>query len=303
MSSVASTPARTSGADVASVVICSLIWGTTWFAITLQFGDVPTTASVVYRFALASGLLFAFCLISRRSLRFSRAQHLAVFGQGVFTFSFQYALVYAAEQTVPSAIVAVVFAGLAFANLLVFRLTLGQNAPRSTWIGASLGVLGVAVLSVSELARARMDEAVVRGIGLAVLAVALSAVGNLFAHRSQKLGADVLPGTAWSMAYGSGMLALYGLVTGLDWKFDFGVRYVGSLLYLALFGSVAAFLLYFNLARRRGYTLASYIGALTPPTAMLVSTALEGARFGVPAFFGLAIVLAGQALIIRGARS
>jgi drug/metabolite transporter (DMT)-like permease len=43
--------------------IASLIWGSTFFAITLQLGEVPPAVSVVYRFALASMALFAFCLL------------------------------------------------------------------------------------------------------------------------------------------------------------------------------------------------------------------------------------------------
>ena len=72
-----------------------------------------------------------------------------------------------------------------------------------------------------------------------------------------------------------------------------------SLLHLSLFGSVIAFGLYFTIARQRGYALASYISALTPPIAMLVSVLFEGARFGWSALVGLALVLAGQVMLIR----
>ncbi len=295
-------PARRAGLDIASVAICSLIWGTTWFAITLQFGEVPAQASVTYRFAIASVLLFGLCAAMRQRLKLSLDQHLSVLGQGVFTFSIQYSLVYAAEQQIASAVVAVLFAGLAFLNIILFRFTLNQKSSRSAWIGAGLGVAGVAVLSFSELARARMDDAAVAGLLMAIAAVGFTAIGNLFAHRTQKLGADVLPATAWSMFYGTALLVLYGLVTGVEWRFEPSLRYVGSLLYLAVFGSVVAFGLYFALARRRGYTLASYISALTPPIAMAVSTLFEGAHFGPAAFAGLALVLAGQGLIIRSPR-
>jgi hypothetical protein len=67
-------------------------------------------------------------------------------------------------------------------------------------------------------------------------------------------------------------------------------HYVLSLLYLSLFGSVIAFGLYFTIARQRGYALASYISALTPPIAMLVSVIFEGARFGWSALIGLALL-------------
>ena len=76
-----------------------------------------------------------------------------------------------------------------------------------------------------------------------------------------------------------------------------------GLLYLAIFGSVIAFVLYFSLARSRGFTLASYIGALTPLIAMGVSVVFEDARFGWPAALGLALVIAGQVLIVRAPKA
>ena len=38
---------------VVGVIICAMIWGTTWYAITLQLGTVPPLASIVWRFGLA----------------------------------------------------------------------------------------------------------------------------------------------------------------------------------------------------------------------------------------------------------
>jgi drug/metabolite transporter (DMT)-like permease len=101
------------------------------------------------------------------------------------------------------------------------------------------------------------------------------------------------------MAYGAGMLALYLASTGQPWSFEPSLRYVGALVYLAAFGSVAAFLTFYALARRRGYAIASYIAALTPPAAMAISSATEGARWGPGAIAGVVLVLAGQALLIR----
>jgi drug/metabolite transporter (DMT)-like permease len=72
-----------------------------------------------------------------------------------------------------------------------------------------------------------------------------------------------------------------------------------SLLYLALIGSVLAFLTYFALARRRGYATASYISALTPPLAMLMSTLFESRTWGVTALLGVALTLSGQVLLLR----
>ena len=299
----ASSPRSLPSADLLSVGACSLIWGMTWFAITRQFGVVPSILSVAYRFAIAAALVFAWSFVTRRSVRLNRAQHLAALGQGVFTFAVNYPFVYFAEERIASGVVAVTFAGLAFVNLIVFRLVYGTRAPWSAWAGAALGVGGVAMLSLTELAGARMDARAVAGLAFALAGVGAAAVGNLFAHRSQQTGTEVAPATAWAMAYGSGLLMLYALVTGAPFRFDPRPEYVLSLLYLSVFGSVMAFLIYFALARRRGYTFASYVSALTPPLALAMSAAFEHVRFGLGAGAGVALVLAGQVLLIRSPKS
>ncbi len=287
---------------VAGVLVCAVIWGTTWYAITWQLGTVDPAASLTWRFGLAAIILLVGCAVTGRSLRLNRAQHLAAVGQGAFVFAISYSFTYAAEENVTSAIVAVVFATLAFLNLVLFRVVVGQKAARAAWIGAALGIVGVAVLSGGEAMAEGLDRRALTGIGLALLAVASSAVGNYFSWRGQQEGSAILPQTGWAMAYGTGMLALYGLATGARFTIDPSPGYLISLLYLAVFGSVVAFVTYFAVAKARGYAMASYISALTPPIAMLVSMLFEGARFGWPAAVGLALVLGGQVLLIRAPR-
>ena len=288
---------------LACVLICALIWGTTWYAITLQLGTVETIASIVWRFGLASALLFAGCLIARLPLRLTRAQHLAALGQGVFAFSISYSFTYASEGLVASAIVAVTFASLTFINLVLFRVFVGQKAAAASWGGAVLGLVGVAVLSGGEVLGAGFDQRAALGVGLALIATTASAFGNFFAWKGQQHGSQAIPATAWAMAYGTGLLVIYGLATGVEFTIDPNLTYVGSLLYLSVFGSVIAFGLYFTIARMIGYALASYVSALTPPVAMLVSVLFEGAHFGWSALVGLLLVLSGQALMIRAPRA
>src|SRR5690606_27628303 len=125
---------------IGSVIACAVIWGTTWYAITLQFGSVAPIASISYRFGLAAVVLLAGCALTGRSLRLTRTQHLAAIGQGLFVFGVNYAFVYWAELRVASAVVAVIFAGLAFLNLILFRVLAGQKASRAAWGGALLGI-------------------------------------------------------------------------------------------------------------------------------------------------------------------
>jgi drug/metabolite transporter (DMT)-like permease len=101
------------------------------------------------------------------------------------------------------------------------------------------------------------------------------------------------------MAYGALALTLYAFVSAKHWSFEPTARYVLSLCYLALVGSVLAFTLYFGLARRRGYTMASYILALTPLLAMVMSSVFEHKRWPPVTLAGVALVLWGQWQLLR----
>src|SRR6202012_5520008 len=116
-----------------------------------------------------------------------------------------------------------------------------------------------------------LDTRALIGLGVLFIGVVSSAVGNLFAHRAHDKGVEVGASSAWSMAYGALLLGLVALVRRDAWTFDPSLGYGLSLAYLSLFGSVIGFVLYFGLARRRGYGFASYISAITPPIAMTMS--------------------------------
>jgi drug/metabolite transporter (DMT)-like permease len=294
-----STRQASSIADLAATTTCAVVWGTSWYVITLQLGVVDPITSLVYRFSLAAAVLFLWCRVRGEAVGLSLEQHKAAAGVGLFSFTIDYSFTYFAEAHVVSAIVAVVFAALAFVNLVVFRIVLRRSAPRHAWAAAALGILGVALLSEHEIVEASVNVDVLHGLAMAFAAVVAAAFGNLSARRGERAGAPLHSSLAWSMGYGALLLALFAVVTRRPWNFDFRPVYVVSLLYLALAASVLAFVLYFGIARRRGYTTASYVLALTPLLAVTMSTLFEGKQWSVVSASGIALVLVGQWLVLR----
>jgi len=297
-----STAAKRRFLDLTAIAICTLAWGSTWFVITLQFGVVDPVVSLVYRFALATLVLFGWCAARGLSLRLSIAQHSAACGIGLFTFSIDYAFIYWAETRISSAVVAVMFATLALVNLTVFRVVFGQRAPLRAWVAAGLGAVGVALLSWSEVVHAHLDARARGGFGMTCIAILGASLGNVFARRGEAAGATVAGLTAWAMAYGTLFLALFALATHRPWLFEPTLAYIASLLYLALVGSVVAFLFYYGLARRLGYSAASYVNALTPVVAMTASSLFEGKSWSAMALGAIALVLLGQWMLMRARR-
>jgi drug/metabolite transporter (DMT)-like permease len=295
----AAAPEPAAHSDLLLFFLPSSIWGTTWLAIKFQLGTVAPEVSVAWRFALASLLLLAWCLLRGIKLRFSGRDHGRLALLGLLLFGVNYVLVYRSEQYLTSGLVSVLFAFLVFWNLLGARVLFGTPAPRAVVLGALLGVSGVALLFWPEVTslRARPGQGV--GVALAVAATTIASAGNLYSQRVFSRGIAVVPGTAVAMGYAALAVMGYAAAMRVPFAFDPSPAYVLSLGYLAVFGSVVAFVSFLTLLGRIGAGRSGYTAAVIPVVAMLASTLFEGYRWSAPALAGLALVLAGTVLVLR----
>jgi len=280
-------------------LLCTVIWGTTWYAITWQFGTVAPEVSVAYRHGAAALILAAACMATRRTLRFSPRDHAFVALQGMLMFGWSYLSIYWAEQHAASGLVAVLFTTMVFMSPVGMWLFFRQRLSARTFVAAALGVTGVALLFLPELRGLHRGGALALGVGFGLLAPLFSTAGNLVAVRNTRAGLPILSVTAIGMAYGAATAAAAALVQGLPWSFDPNWKYVASLMYLTLFGSIAAFAAYLTLLRRAGAGPAAFITVSTPVVAMLVSTLAEGYVWTPVAVAGAAVASAGNWLALR----
>jgi drug/metabolite transporter (DMT)-like permease len=279
--------------------ISTLIWGSTWLAITYQLGVVAPEISVAYRFALASAILAAWCLVAGVSLRFARREHSILAAFGATLFGLNYIGVYWSERFVASGLVAVVFSTIVFMSPIGMRLVFGERLTLRMLVAATLGGTGVALLFLPELDAARHGGAAALGVALAFGATAIATVGNLIAVRNHKAGLPTFPATAWGMFYGALTAALAAMITGVPWTFEATASYALSLVYLALFGSVFAFGAYLTLLKRVGAGPSSFVGVATPVLALVLSTLFEGYRWTWVGAVGVVLAVAGNWLALR----
>ena len=286
--------------DAALFFVPVLIWGSTWLAITLQLGVVAPEVSVTYRFALASLLLAVGCAATGRSLRFKLRDHGFLAGVGLLMISVNYILIYRAERFVASGLVAVVYSTIVFMTPIGMRVAFGTPLRPRLFVAATLAVAGVALLFLPELElAARGGGELALGVALVLTAVAACAAGNLIAVRNHNAGIPTITGTVWTLAYGTLFAAIVTIAGGSRWTFDARPAYVLSLAYLAVFGSVVAFVTYFALLKRVGAGPSSYIAVATPVIAMLLSTVFEGYRWTGTAVVGVVLAVLGNSLALR----
>ena len=281
-------------------VVATLIWGSTWLAITFQLGEIAPAVSIVWRFALSASVLFAFALWRGLPLRFSLRDHQWIALQGFFMFGLNYVCVYVAEQSLTSGLVAVASSVLVFWNIIGMRIFFAKPINPVTVLAAVLGVGGVVLVFLPDIANFSTSGPALRGLILALIGAVAASLGSMAALRNQKHHMPTVPLIAWAMLYGTAFIAIYAALSGDAFSFDWSFRYVASLLYLALFGSVLAFAAYLTLLKRIGADRAGYIGAAVPVIAVLLSTAFEGLRWEAPMLVGVFLCVAGNVLILRG---
>ncbi len=277
-----------------------LIWGTTWFVIKFQLGVVAPEISLVYRFGIAALCVFLFARLTGSPLGLSWRDHRFVAVQGLTLFCLNYWMTYLSTQYLTSGLVAVIFTGIIFFNLVNSRLFFGTPIERRVLIAAGTGMVGVALLFLPELQAAIHDPSIVRGALLALAATYVASLGNMAAMRNTDGGLPVLTVNAYGMAYGAIGLAVIAVIRGTPIAFDPRWPYVASLLYLSLAGTSLAFGLYLALIKRIGAARAAYTSVLFPVVALIVSTLFEDYRWSLAAIAGLAVLIAGNALALGG---
>lgn len=285
--------------------IASLIWGSTFWAITLQLGNIAPAVSVTYRFALASAALFAWCALRGDRLALPwRAQRWSML-QGFFTFGLSYVCTYHSEQYVVSALVAVLFALMVFWNPICSRIAFGTPITWRMWAAGAVAMAGVTLLFYPSISASWKSIAsggnglFLLGVVLATVATISGSIGNMVVVKVREQSSNLQLTMAWSMFWGSAMVAVWALVTGESFTMPSGARYWMGLVYLSLFGSVIAFNAYFTLINRIGSSKAVYIGVVTPVISVLMSIQLEHYAPGPGEWLGMILCLSSVAWMMK----
>ena len=279
-----------------------LVWSTTWIALKFQLGEVDPQVSIVWRFAIAAPLMFLVCRIARAPVRFPLATHLRFAALGVFLYSTNFILFYNGGRFVVSGLLAVVFSLASLTNIALAVLLLGEPLRLRVVAGAVLGLCGIGLLFLPEVDFQALGSGPLVGLGLGFLGCISFSMGNIVSARIQRDGVPVHSANAWGVTYGVAVNAAVALVAGSAFVIEPSASYVLSLLWLAIPGSVLAFWMYLKLLGRIGADRAAYTAVLAPVLALAISTFGADFRWTPPALIGLALVAAGNVLVLRRAR-
>jgi drug/metabolite transporter (DMT)-like permease len=215
---------------------------------------------------------------------------------GVYMFGVSYACVYFAEGLISSGLTSVLFATFPFfvASLATWLLPEERLAGRG-WFGLIIGFGGVMLISYDSLS---LSGNLFLGTVLGIAAPLSSAYGVLL-YKRKFADEQLLPVLIIQMIAGGIPLLLLAAIFESLSTFRWTAASIGSILYLAVPGTVVTFLGYFWLLKRIRVSQASLIAFITPIVALVVGVLLFAEPLRGLAMAGAALILTGVLLVGR----
>lgn len=286
-------------AVLAVYVGVACLWGSTWAVIRIGLEDLPPLLFAGTRMAIAALLLVPLALRDPRARALPRAVRRRIVEVGVLQIALPYALMFVAQQWVPSALAAILFATFPiWIALLAARLLPGESLRLSTVASAALGVVGVGVLERPHLASLATSPHLVLGSALVVTASIVVALANVLVRR-HLVAVSPLVMTAGQTAVGAVALLLAAALAERGAPVTLTRSAVAAVLYLAVFATALTYLGLYWLIPRVPIAAIGAIPLLDTTVAVFLGATLLDEPVGWHLAAGGALVLSAAALANR----
>ena len=283
-------------------LIMILAWGFSWIAIKWQGTDVPMEVSILYRFAIATAVMFIIGISCKKLQKVSLSQHKFIALQGGMLFCCNFLAFYSATSYIASGLAAVVMASIPVFNAVHGKLFYKTPCSANFWLGVCVGLAGIGMLFSAELENSAWSADTLIGLGYALLGTWCFSLGNMLSIRSSRNNIHPFTSTSYAMLYGCAALLLIIFFKDLEFTYNSDIQYLASLLYLAIPASVIGFTCYLILVDRIGANHASYLLVITPVVALIISAFYEGYQWTIYSSMGLVLVVMGNIISKRQRR-
>ena len=286
--------------NAALYFVVLLAWGSSWFAISFQLGDVEPQVSIVWRFLLASFILFIWCYARGLKLSFSWRAHSSWLLLGFFLFCVNYICAYFGTFYLASGLVCLIFSTLTLFTVFNGFIFFKKPIRLPILFGAIVGILGLSIIFSNEISNTdwSLESGIVKGFLWMLLATFFASIGMLLSGQMQARKMPLVQSNAFSMLYGSLIIVTYVGFSDISFSFSTSYSYVISLIYLSIVASVIGFGVYLKLVGNIGADKASYVNIFTPTIALFLSTLFENYQWSWTGLVGVALIIIGNIIVL-----
>jgi drug/metabolite transporter (DMT)-like permease len=276
------------------LIVLSLIWGSSYILIKKSLAVYDSTQVACLRLAISAIAFVPVVIVRWKKVDWSRWKALLVVGltgTGIPAFMFSIA-----QTEISSSIAGVLNSLTPLFTLVLGILLFGRNAAWAKTLGVLIGLVGAAMLIMFG------KEAGIQGnpwyglfviVGCICYAISSNTVGSYL----QDMSSLTLSAAAFSMV---GLPALFYLLytdfTHILTTQEGAVLALGYVTILAVFGTVLASIIFFQLVQWTTPVFASMISYLVPAVALSWG-AVDGEAITWVHFMGLGLILSGVYLV------
>ncbi len=272
-------------------IIISTVWGTTWLAIKIGLRTMPPFFAAGFRFVVASAVLYGIIRMRKLSIPFTPAARRVYLALGILSFAIPFSLAYWGQQFIPSGLGSILFCAFPLWVAVFSHLFLvNERLDFFKAVGTLLGFMGILVIFSPDLTVP--DSAAIPGMAAILLSATMQAFALILI---KKHGHDISPFTMnfVGMAMASVILLLLGLLFEPTSSVNWSGEAVGSILYLAIVGSVLTFVSYYWLLKRIDAVYLSLTSFINPIVAVVLGALLLDERLASTVLAGATLVLTG----------
>ena len=268
-----------------------LIWGSTFVALKIGLEGTPPLLGVAMRHILASGLLFLIIYIRKLPVPRDPLAYKQYLTVGLLNFSLSYSLTYTGTQYIYSNVSALLWASIPITTALAAHVTLrNERLTVRKGVGILVGFSGVALIFAGY--GTGQSRNLLLGMSFVMGAVlATTWPGIYLKMHPARANPIVLNGVA------TGIGGLATLAGSFAWEDPASMVWsplnIGVLIYLAIFGTVLAWVAYFYLLQRIEVVKLSFVGFIAPIIATFMGMLVLGEVLPLTVYVGAFIVLLG----------
>jgi drug/metabolite transporter (DMT)-like permease len=275
------------------LIVC-LIWGSTWTVVRVGLLSLPPIFSAGIRFAVAAGVLWFLMKLKGYGVPHERKFWKLTGVLCLTAFALPFGLIYWGQERVDSGISSVLFATFPFWVAILSHLFLpNERLTPLRFAGIMTGFCGILVIVQINSYRTVVD---IPGTA-AILAGAFLQAIALIAIRKKGESYNSFALNLFPMLFSSILLLGWSMLAEDLTYLKIDGPGVFSVLYLALFGTVLTFVVYFWLAKHVESVVLSLSAFITPLVALLSGVLILHEKISQNIFAGAFLVLAGVLLV------
>jgi drug/metabolite transporter (DMT)-like permease len=255
------------GQDWSLLILLSVLWGGAYFFAGLAVKELPPLTVVLARVFLAALALLPLFWYFGHSLPRSFSAWLPFFGMGLLNNVLPFSFIFAGQTQITVGLASIINAMTPLFTIVVMASFQHERLTLYRVIGVLLGVVGVAVLRGFD---GPIDRTQTLGIGLC-LAAALSYGLAALWGRKHLAGVAPLKSATCQLMCSTLIIAVVVAVVDQPWTLVAPSQgTLWSLLALALFGTAAAYIIFFRILVRAGPSNVMLVTLLIPVTALVL---------------------------------